>query len=194
MDRREFMQYIEKPKAERQQHINLDTDCTYGGNSYSRIRVRRELAKLLGIDVPKGHNVHCCHACNDSQCGNLLHLYFGTPSENKEDGADAGSKTTCLYLSDETGGKLGAIQTYLEAPSRSRLIGAMVEEYYDTLFPGGCNVSKREQPRELKPAKEIPPEKQEMLRRAARQALKSLHADKQEALLRGEQNSEVRVR
>ena len=43
------------------------------------------LAHMLETTIPSGKKIHVCHACNNGQCSNPNHLYWGTPSENAID-------------------------------------------------------------------------------------------------------------
>lgn len=76
-------QYMQRPQAERQQHLDLDTACIErGGHStYSKAL----LAEHCGTTIPSGHMIHVCHACNNARCSNVLHLYWGTAKENRWD-------------------------------------------------------------------------------------------------------------
>ena len=76
-------EYILRTKAIRQEHLDLGDRCVErGGNStYSKAL----LAEYLGTTIPKGHKIHVCHACNNAQCSNPRHLYWGTASENRMD-------------------------------------------------------------------------------------------------------------
>ena len=83
--------YILLPREERQNHLKLETPCIErGGNS---IMFRGLLADRLNTSIPKGHGVHLCHACHNGKCSNWLHLYWGTPSENRRDALENGELT-----------------------------------------------------------------------------------------------------
>lgn len=75
--------YMEKSKAERKMHLILNESCIeIGGNS---TEFRAVLAYQLGTTIPKGMKIHCCHACNNGNCSNPKHLYWGTAKENQDD-------------------------------------------------------------------------------------------------------------
>lgn len=75
--------YILRPKAERQAHLNLEEACVeIGGRSTN---YRGLLAHHLGTTIPKGMKIHLCHACNNEKCSNPRHLYWGTAGENMDD-------------------------------------------------------------------------------------------------------------
>jgi hypothetical protein len=76
-------EYINHPKVQRQEHLDLDDYCIErGGNStYSKAL----LAEYTGTTIPSGHMIHVCHACNNAKCSNPKHLYWGTASENRMD-------------------------------------------------------------------------------------------------------------
>lgn len=88
---KDILEYITLPKAERQQHIQLNEDCVErGAGSYY---FKGLLAHLLDTTVPVGHKIHLCHACNNAKCGNPNHLYWGTAQENRQDQVANGGKT-----------------------------------------------------------------------------------------------------
>lgn len=75
--------YILLPKLVRQNHLRLDEPCTdIGGDSRM---FRGLLSHHLGVTIPKGHQIHLCHACNNAVCSNVAHLYWGTAKENQDD-------------------------------------------------------------------------------------------------------------
>ena len=39
----------------------------------------------MDTSIPSGHKVHVCHACNNANCSNPKHLYWGTAKENRND-------------------------------------------------------------------------------------------------------------
>ena len=97
-------EYILTPKEVRQKHLKLDTPCIErGGNS---IMFRGLLADRLNTTIPKGHSVHLCHACHNGKCSNWLHLYWGTPSENRRDALVNGE----LSIRDRTIAKHGEVK------------------------------------------------------------------------------------
>jgi hypothetical protein len=77
-------EYILLPKEERQKHLDLSDECIIrGGNSTQH---RGILVQYLNTDFPKGR-ILLCHACNNGDCSNPKHLYWGTDRENVvEDG------------------------------------------------------------------------------------------------------------
>lgn len=83
-------EYILIPQVERQAHLNLDEDCVErGGDSVS---FRGLLAYFLDTTIPKGCKIHMCHACNNKDCSNPHHLYWGTATENRRDFFENGGK------------------------------------------------------------------------------------------------------
>ena len=75
--------YMLKTKVERTNHIRLDEPCIeIGGNS---VHFRGLLAYLLKTTLPAGNKVNLCHACNNGNCSNPAHLYWGTSKENQDD-------------------------------------------------------------------------------------------------------------
>lgn len=83
---KKIYEYIKLSLEERQQHLRLDTPCHLRGTISTQLRGL--LAYYLDTDIGKG--IDCCHACNNSECSNPQHLYWGTRSENMND----------LYASD----------------------------------------------------------------------------------------------
>ena len=84
-------EYITLPKEERQTHLDLNEPCIERGgpkkgglSSYCK----GLLAHILNTTIPSGNKIHVCHACNNENCSNPKHLYWGTAKENiVEDGA-----------------------------------------------------------------------------------------------------------
>lgn len=75
----QITEFITKSRNERQQHLDLDTDCCErGGTSTQHKGV---LAEYLGTTIPSGR-ILLCHACNNAKCSNPKHLYWGTDREN----------------------------------------------------------------------------------------------------------------
>lgn len=84
-------EHITLSKEERQKHLNLDEPCCIrGGNSTHHKGV---LALFLDTTIPKGR-ILLCHACNNRECSNPHHLYWGTDLENIEDASKAGTRLT----------------------------------------------------------------------------------------------------
>lgn len=75
--------YMERPKEERQEHLDLSQPCTEIGGYSSEARLL--LAHYLKTTVPRGMKVLLCHACNNAKCSNPRHLYWGRPKENQDD-------------------------------------------------------------------------------------------------------------
>ncbi len=96
-------------QTERQQHIDLTTECEYHtyikerntkggikriGDLYSdrgqMIEAKKRLLEYLNIEEFIGDNIQLCHKCDCNSCKNKicinpLHTYFGTISENTLD-------------------------------------------------------------------------------------------------------------
>lgn len=76
-------EYMSKTKSERQNHLNLAEQCCHrGGNS---TQFKGLLAFYLDTNIPDGDVAYLCHACNDGNCSNPRHLYWGTAKENHDD-------------------------------------------------------------------------------------------------------------
>lgn len=80
---------ITKTKHERQSHIDLSENCIErGGCSTNHKGV---LAQYLETTIPNGKKAFLCHACNNENCSNPKHLYWGTPKENVQDAINCGT-------------------------------------------------------------------------------------------------------
>ena len=98
---KDIYKYIQLLKTERQEHLKLDEACIErGGQS---MYFKGLLAHILGTTIPSGKNVHVCHACHNAKCSNPNHLYWGTPSENKQDADNNGGKTIWQHIVDKYG-------------------------------------------------------------------------------------------
>jgi hypothetical protein len=72
-------EFILKSREERRQHLDLtESCCERGGKSTSHKGV---LAQYLNTTIPSGR-ILLCHACNNSNCSNPKHLYWGTDYDN----------------------------------------------------------------------------------------------------------------
>lgn len=77
------MSYLNKPIAERKQHLDLHTSCIErGGNS---TMFRGLLANFLDTEIFIDKKILLCHACHNSKCSNPKHLYWGSYKENLND-------------------------------------------------------------------------------------------------------------
>lgn len=85
--------YILLSKEERQKHLKLIEPCVNrgGGNNWVSVYSKGLLAHILDTTIPVGHKIHACHACNNGICSNPYHLYWGTPSENRQDAIACGA-------------------------------------------------------------------------------------------------------
>jgi len=64
-------------------HLDLESECIeIGGASKEH---RGYLACYLNTTIPRGHNIHLCHACHNGDCCNPKHLYWGTRGENENE-------------------------------------------------------------------------------------------------------------
>lgn len=77
------LSYIQKPKSERQSHLDLSEPCICRGAD--SIQCRGLLAYYLDTTVPKTTKVVLAHACHNGDCNNPKHLYWASRSENEQD-------------------------------------------------------------------------------------------------------------
>lgn len=75
--------YVNQPKEARQKHLDLASQCIEIGTKSGDCRAL--LAHHLRTTVPRGKMIHLCHGCHNGACSNVLHLYWGTASENLSD-------------------------------------------------------------------------------------------------------------
>lgn len=81
----DIVEYMSRSQEDRQKHLDLSQPCDErGGRSYY---FRGLLAHHLGTSIPSGIGTQLCHACHNGGCSNVAHLYWGTPSENRQDAA-----------------------------------------------------------------------------------------------------------
>jgi hypothetical protein len=83
----DIIMYIQKPLIERKNHIDLNEPCIIRGPGY-RHNVQLLLAHIFNTTLPEPkyrYKINGCHACNNGECSNPKHLYWGTTSENAKD-------------------------------------------------------------------------------------------------------------
>lgn len=81
-------EYIQLPKVDRQNHLRLDEPCIERGgpqNGGLSSYCKGLLAHIHNTTIPTGKKIHVCHACNNANCSNPNHLYWGTAQENRLD-------------------------------------------------------------------------------------------------------------
>lgn len=81
----DFDKYMQLSLDNRKDHIDLDTPCQVYGKERRVYIYRKSLAEYLETGLPKGREIHACHACNNKLCKNPRHLYWGSPEENRKD-------------------------------------------------------------------------------------------------------------
>jgi hypothetical protein len=83
-------EYILRTIESRTSHLNLESKCIEIGGYDSR-EYRGLLAHYLGTKIPTGKKICLCHKCGNPKCSNVLHLYWGTYSENINDSKEHGT-------------------------------------------------------------------------------------------------------
>ncbi len=136
---KDIYEYIQMPREERQKHIDLSSPCQIrGGNS---TQFRGLLAYYLNTTIPNGHLCLCCHACNDGDCSNPLHLYWGTSKENHEDAVEAGVSHIIVGAKKGQKNNFFGLKPWLN--NRAKPEGWLKAQYiYDNYVSKNWNFSK----------------------------------------------------
>jgi hypothetical protein len=84
--------YMLLSRVQRQAHLQLNEPCIERGGipKYASVHSRGLLAYIFDTTIPLGMRIVACHACNNPECSNLHHLYWGTARENSLDARAAG--------------------------------------------------------------------------------------------------------
>lgn len=101
-------EYMLLQQEERQKHLDLSSECVEIGGASRDFRAL--LAHHLQTFIPTGHAAYLCHACNNGQCSNVKHLYWGTPKENHKDAVKAGTASNPYQKAIEKYGQEGFLQ------------------------------------------------------------------------------------
>jgi len=107
---KDIYEYIELPIAERQIHLDLNSECLQFTDQKSTSvhhAARGILAWNLMTTIPSGMKIHLCHACNNKLCSNPKHLYWGTPKENHLDQVAAGTYKSLYQRTKDKYGEEG---------------------------------------------------------------------------------------
>lgn len=78
--------YISLPRDERRAHLRLTDECKEIGGTSKEFKGL--LAYHLGTTIPSGREIFLCHACHNSKCSNVHHLYWGSPKDNAIDATE----------------------------------------------------------------------------------------------------------
>lgn len=80
---------MSKDRSERRNHLDLKESCLEIGGSHAE--AKGVLALFLKTTIPKKKDkIYVCHACNNENCINSKHLYWGTPKDNAQDYKESG--------------------------------------------------------------------------------------------------------
>ena len=87
-------EYLAKPREDRRAHLKLENSCIEIGHRYNT-ELRVLLAHTFKVLFPVNkHTAAVCHACNNTKCSNVEHLYWGSPLDNIQDQKEAGTLTS----------------------------------------------------------------------------------------------------
>jgi hypothetical protein len=89
---RKIEDYILLDREDRRKHLDLSAPCIERGGESKQFRGL--LAHCLDTTIPKGFRIYLCHACNNGDCSNPAHLYWGTPRDNHLDQIESGTYKT----------------------------------------------------------------------------------------------------
>ena len=142
---------MDLPQDERQAHLNLSDDCLEIGAT------SKENRALLAIHLNttchhQGRKTgYLCHACHNSNCSNVKHLYWGSAKENNVDRYenDPGLGARIKQINIERHGenhydKLGSLghQGLRSGKPASTLSQEEVERRINLILESGVNLNK----------------------------------------------------
>lgn len=81
-------EYILLSREQRRSHLKLHDPCIERGGF--SVEFKGMLADYLNTSIPKGYKIYLCHACHNEKCSNKVHLYWGTPTDNRVDAVENG--------------------------------------------------------------------------------------------------------
>lgn len=77
---------LNESRETRRNHLDLTEECIHRGKLKSSVYLIGLVANFLDTTVPiSGYKIKVCHACNNPDCCNPRHLYFGTSRDNVVD-------------------------------------------------------------------------------------------------------------
>lgn len=109
-------EYILLSRDKRRSHLRLDQKCiTIGGHSSTVFKGL--LAHFLKTTIPTRQKIYLCHACNNPNCSNPVHLYWGTGKDNCQDAQECGTRSKNIKLLSEN--ELKNLRSMLESEPRT---------------------------------------------------------------------------
>lgn len=136
--------YMQRSREERRSHLRLSEPCDVRGGDSKQFKGL--LAHYLDTTIPRGHQVYLCHACNNSGCSKVTHLYWGTPADNVQDSKEFGTWSSIYDRTVKKYGEEYANQVRRASLEKSRYKNPgytqeQIDEYSKTIV--ACNPEKR---------------------------------------------------
>jgi len=85
MNRINLKEYMKLPQDKRQIHLDLTDDCLEIGAGSKENRALLAIHLNTTCHYLGKKTGYLCHACHNSKCSNVKHLYWGSAKENAQD-------------------------------------------------------------------------------------------------------------